>query len=670
MPEPKRPRLLLIGWDAADWRVINPLLDAGLMPTLKSLVERGVMGNLATLTPPLSPMLWNSIATGKRADKHGILGFIEPRPDGSGVQPVSSTSRTTRALWNIANLRGLRSQVYNWYASHPAEPINGIVVTDLFPKNNGADGPLAPLPEGAIHPPCLRDEFESLRVRPDEITGFDLAPFIPRLGEIPEEETAPVVRLRSVLADCASLHAAVTHGLANHPWDFAAVYYDAIDHTCHTFMPHRPPRMPHVDPRRFEWFKDVVDGMYRFHDMMLQALLEIAGPQTTVVLVSDHGFHSGRTRPVHTPGHVVGPAVHHRELGIVVLAGDNLKRDERIYGGTLLDIAPTVLTLMGLPVGQDMDGKVLVNAFERPPKLERVPSWDREPGDAGEHQAEQRLDPLAAAEALRQLVDLGYIAEPTEDAARNIDIAVTESRYNLACVHIDAERFDDAAKLLDELLAKHPQEQRFAVTQAEVLLRLGKLAEARALVESISRDHPPTGFLLLLHAVLHLVENRRDEALRLLDRAAQLEPDNPTIHCQSGAIHLRRRDYPSARRSFARAAEIEPDSPLAYYGLARVALHEGRTDDAITLSLRAVGLQHFFPVGHLTLGLACARAGQLERAVEALRVCVSMRPQMLSAHRYLAWLYRRMNRPADAFRHREIARAMHERQRGGGTPTP
>lgn len=60
-------KLLLIGWDAADWQMIQPLMDAGKMPTLKRLVDKGVSGNLATIRPVLSPMLWTSIATGKRA---------------------------------------------------------------------------------------------------------------------------------------------------------------------------------------------------------------------------------------------------------------------------------------------------------------------------------------------------------------------------------------------------------------------------------------------------------------------------------------------------------------------------------------------------------------------------------------------------------------------------
>ena len=85
---PRKRKVLLIGWDAADWEVITPLLEEGLMPSLENLINRGVMGNLATLQPILSPMLWNSVATGKYADKHGIHGFIERDLKNGGARPV------------------------------------------------------------------------------------------------------------------------------------------------------------------------------------------------------------------------------------------------------------------------------------------------------------------------------------------------------------------------------------------------------------------------------------------------------------------------------------------------------------------------------------------------------------------------------------------------------
>ena len=101
-----KPRVLLIGWDAADWKLIRPLLQAGELPTLARLMADGVHGNLATVYPVLSPMVWTSIATGKRAYKHGIHGFSEPLPNGSGVRPITTLSRKSKAVWNILNQTG------------------------------------------------------------------------------------------------------------------------------------------------------------------------------------------------------------------------------------------------------------------------------------------------------------------------------------------------------------------------------------------------------------------------------------------------------------------------------------------------------------------------------------------------------------------------------------
>ncbi|MGB4905330.1 MAG: alkaline phosphatase family protein, partial [Saprospiraceae bacterium] len=131
MKHPAR-KVLVIGWDAADWKVLNPLMDQGLMPNLTKLVDSGVMGRIATLDPPLSPTLWTSIATGKRPYKHGIHGFVEPTPNGKGIRPINITGRKVKAIWNILNQHNMKTNVIGWWPSHPAEPVNGIYVSDFY----------------------------------------------------------------------------------------------------------------------------------------------------------------------------------------------------------------------------------------------------------------------------------------------------------------------------------------------------------------------------------------------------------------------------------------------------------------------------------------------------------------------------------------------------------
>ena len=123
-PKPTPRRVLLIGWDAADWKVIMPLVDAGKMPNLARLIEEGICGNMATLQPVLSPMLWTSIATGKRPYKHGIHGFSEPDPVSGGIRPVTNLSRKTKAVWNILNQSGLNTITIGWWPSNPVEELS------------------------------------------------------------------------------------------------------------------------------------------------------------------------------------------------------------------------------------------------------------------------------------------------------------------------------------------------------------------------------------------------------------------------------------------------------------------------------------------------------------------------------------------------------------------
>jgi len=260
------PKVLLVGWDAADWKVIHPLIDTGKMPNVRRLVEQGAMGQMATLHPPLSPMLWTSIATGKRPFKHGVHGFSEPTPDGRGVQPVTNLSRKSKALWNIFSQNELRSIVIGWWPSHPAEPINGVMVSDRYHR---AGSPLAegwPLAAHTVHPPELAQTLAGLRMHPDQLLPEMIEPFIPLAKEIDQDRDRRLGVCMGTLAECMSIHSAAMWLLDNQPWDFFAVYFDSIDHFCHGFMKYHPPRQSWIPERDFELYHNVVTRAYQFHD--------------------------------------------------------------------------------------------------------------------------------------------------------------------------------------------------------------------------------------------------------------------------------------------------------------------------------------------------------------------------------------------------------------------
>ncbi len=687
MPEAAARKVLLIGWDAADWKIINPLLDQGLMPTLEDFVNHGVMGNLATLHPILSPMLWNSIATGKRPDKHGIHGFMEPDPQTGGVRPVTSTSRKVRAIWNILTQRGYKTHVLGWFAGHPAEPINGIAVSDLYPH---AVAPLEkewPLPPGSVYPESMQETFAALRVHPAEITEAAILPWIPRAAEIDQDKDNGLRSFARILAENCSIHNAATWILQNQPWDFLAVYYNGIDHFCHGFMHFYPPRMEGIPEDQFEIYKDVVSGAYRFHDMMLQTLLELAGPEATVLLVSDHGFHSDHLRPRGIPAEPAGPAVQHRQFGIVCAKGTQFKQDERIYGATLLDITPTILTLFGLPVGADMDGRVLVQAFEKPPDIRRIPSWEQETGECGMHPADLRIDPVAAQAVLQRFVALGYIQPPSENQAKAAEMAAREQQYNLACAYLDARRYHNALPLLQGLVRQWPDQARFSQHLAQCFLAVRHLPEAKAILEHLISNPPKPApyderpaemksacgppkqlpWADLLMGIIHFEEGDMDEALAKLLQAERFDPRLPDLHLRIGEVYLRQKRIGDAQRAFERALEIDGDSAMAHLGLARVHLRKRQNEPAAEQALHAVGLQHFLPLGHFNLGIALARLGHRRRAALAFETSLTMLPGLIAAHRWLATLYQQADGdPEKSALHREVYLQM-RRQRESKT---
>lgn len=702
-------RVLLIGWDAADWTVIKPLLEQGKMPALERFLARGSHGNIATLHPVLSPMLWTSIATGKRPFKHGILGFTEPTPDGARVRPVTNLGRKTKAVWNILNQNGKRSIVVGWWPSSPAEPIDGVMVSNHFQRAPAArirDEKQVvnwPMPAGTVHPERLAEPLEEFRFHPTELTGDHLAAFLPCLADMDLDDER-IVMLAKTLAETISIQGAATSLMQLEPWDFAAVYFDGIDHFCHGFMKYHPPRRPWIPEKDFEQFGGVVEAAYRFHDMMLGTLLELAGPDTNVVLMSDHGFCSDHLRPRRLPAEPAGPAAEHRDFGILAMAGPDIARGETIYGASLLDVCPTILSLFGLPAGLDMDGKTLTTALREPAAADAIPSWDAVDGADGRHPEETRVDPAGEAETLRQLVDLGYIEPVAEDGQTAARESVRELQYNLAQSYMDARLHGQAATILEALWKEWPREHRFATQLISCCGAMGETDRRREVIESLAElagEHarealeglkslrpeidkhleedktgrtlprelqarvrklealasPKDALLHWLRASQAIAEGRPERAVPLLERLAAIDAENPTFHNHVAWANLRLRRFDEAAAAFRRALQLDPDNADGWLGLGQAMTGLHKWDDVIDAALRATELVYCNPKAHVVLGRALIRTGEFDHAEKALHVALAQAPRFPSAHRALAALYtRHLHRPEAARRHRDSAR--------------
>jgi predicted AlkP superfamily phosphohydrolase/phosphomutase len=386
--QPMSNRTILIGWGGADWRIMDPLLERGLMPHTKRLIDEGVAGDLAPLKPIVAPALWNSISTGKRPAKHGIKDYTEPQPDGRGIRVASSTSRKCKALWNIASQEGLATHAVNWYASHPAEPIAGVCVSQAYADLTAPHGEAWPMPKGSVYPKRIAETLSQVRVHPGDLDRDVLLPFIPLGAEIDQGTDHRVTTLSKIIARAFSTQAAITAALEQEPWDFAAVLYDSIESFSNAFMWYHAPQMEGVPAEDVRMYRDVINGAYCLQDLLLGKVLALAGDETNVVIVSDHGFYGDHLRSLGLGGTRPDHAVDQQSCGVAILNGPDVKQGQRLRQASILDVAPTILTLLGLPVGEDMDGRVWSDALEGDPIPATIPTWEQIPGRSGMHEGD------------------------------------------------------------------------------------------------------------------------------------------------------------------------------------------------------------------------------------------------------------------------------------------
>jgi len=639
MSSSRQRRVLLIGLDAADWRIIHPLLDSGRMPNLSAFVDNGCIGNLATMQPCLSPMLWTSVITGMHPSRHGVLGFIEPSLDGASVRRVGSRTRKVKAIWNIASQCNLRSVIVNWYASYPAEPVDGIVVSDqAFTRAASTSAMEWPAPIDSFHPLEFAVPLMTLRLHPDELEFCDLADFISEGARSLSIQDDKVVALKESIAKNFSVHSLFTASIENECWDFAAVYYDMLDTLGHVFMPYHPPKLEHIEEADFLCYRNVICKAYELFDQMLGRLLELVGDHTDVLIISDHGFKSGEDRPDSTnvPMELdIDAAQWHRDFGIIAMQGPSIRKDERIYGATLLDIAPTVLTLLGLPSGEDMPGNILVDAFVKKDTPNRIGSWEDESDSTSIHKTLNSVCPTMSQEEVEQLINLGYLPKEARESAKLASWAAEENSLNLAISLLFVGQPSTALPLLESLSLENPGATRVLYVLATCLNHLKKPTQCIEVISRIEKLGGLTADAHLLVAASHAQIGNHKLSVFHWTTAIEQSPRSwlsLTLYAEYCSEFA---NYAKAIDLFHRAAELNQDAARPWEGLARIYFKDGRYEQAIAAAKHAVSRRYHSPLAHLCIGLSYKNLGNLSFAIDALKIALHQDDSLFDARTQL-----------------------------------
>ncbi len=615
---PADTRLLLIGLDGADWAILDPLIAAGRLPNLARLVREGVRAKLMTITPTLSPVVWTTIATGVPPEEHGILDFLVPASAGKGAQPVTSAQRKVPAVWDVLSEAGIPVGVVGWWATWPAEPVRGYMVSDRLAYQLFGIRPDPNDPAGKTWPRDLYGEIRSLVVPPDSVGWEEILPFLDGPRRRPEEFDAEERELlREFQTSIASgrTYLEVSRVLARkYPARFEAVYFEGTDTVGHLFAPYRPPRLAGLGTRRYESFRAVVDRYYEAVDGYLGELLEGRGPEWTVMILSDHGFATDETRPRSTDSRIGHGAAAdwHRKFGVLILSGGNIAKGKEIADATVYDIAPTVLALFGIPVPSSWRGRVLAEAvaesfFDAHPVVFRPEAPARPGAQAGATDAGPDPDAAAVVEKLRSL---GYIG-PGTDARPEVTTSNNEGLALLA-----QGRPVEAERAFRRALDEQPDQPQLLVNLGIALRVQKRTEEARELLEkalSYAATRRAAGHQL---AQLYLDAGDLDAAERTCRLVLEAEPAASEILNSLGLVLEKRGREDDAARAYRRSAEADPNAAEPRNNLGNLEKARGRLGEAETWYRRAIEADPHFMGAYNNLALILENRGEFEKAIE------------------------------------------------------
>ncbi len=401
--DPEAQKLVVIGIDSADWRLLEPMIDEGRLPNLKAFRAQSAHGRMKTFFPlEKSPLLWASILTGVKPEVHGVARFVR----GSGQKPVTGSAWYAPALWDMIGAVGKSTAVAGMWTTYPARPIEGVMVSDYLPYGRGRDRPLANL----VYPDSLTDRVVALRVDPDSLTAATLLPFLNAndLAAVEEKYPRDIAKLRDILAADLGYLAVMRMLAAARDDDLFFFYLRGPDMISHHFYNYMVPEQGSIlhDPQKDAVFQDVVKRYYDWLDEVVGEVLSWFPPERQAVVLSDHGFYGPRRSGDK------GTA-EHSEWGIFLVRSPLYEAGYQFGHLELLDICPTFLALMGLPPAQDMPGRILTEGatkagLKRIEKMEkqRVASYlPLRPAVGPEGERDEGVD----EEIRKQLRSLGYI---------------------------------------------------------------------------------------------------------------------------------------------------------------------------------------------------------------------------------------------------------------------
>jgi predicted AlkP superfamily phosphohydrolase/phosphomutase/Tfp pilus assembly protein PilF len=560
-------RVAIFGIDGADWELLTELSIDGRIPNIRALMLGGTTASLQTIQPTVSPLVWTSVSTGLPPDRHGVVDFIS-RP---AKRPVDSSTRRTPALWDIAEAFGRQAITVNWWTDWPARPDSATTF----------DTPVT-LQRGSVYPTQLGQRVAQLEVPAQTIQ----APQVRRFLNITDAEftTAinsggpmdPINVFRDVLAKTWTDHRVAVNLYQQQEPLVLMVNYEGTDAVNHLFAPYHPPYREGISQTSYRKYWPAVANYYAEVDRLIGEWMNVLSDDTTVILVSAHGFRWGKDRPRTQP---IGRAAlsDHRNPGVFIAYGNHVAPSRAGHSISLYDIVPTVLALLGLPQSTEMPGQHAAWVFRdiTPVTSVRVVSYDEffpaHPLVGGASvDAQQYAQKL---QAIGHLVDPSRMQPVLENAPSQVARGATPLppeqwgayayQNNLGVTLKKQNKLREATDAFQAAINLNPTNPTPFLNMALTLFdRQQYTAADEVFILAVARGLPNAEQRFVDFAALYRSRNMTTRAIALLYKAKKIFPQSYLIAANLGSALAQAERYTEGMIEMERALSLQPSSTL------------------------------------------------------------------------------------------------------------
>lgn len=588
-PSPRR--VIVLGIDGLDPDVTRDLIAEGKLPHLKRLIDDGASGIMESPPPLLSPVIWTTLATGRRPSEHGIGHFTTLDPVTGEELPVTSTLRRTHALWTIVSDAGRRVAVVGWWATWPTEEVKGVIVSDRAGYHFLMGDRLtdAGAEDGVVWPAGRQSELLAKMRRPETLGAQEIAPFAtvsPEELERPFSFEDDLGQLRWALATATSYRDLGLELWRRDRPDLLMVYIEAVDSLSHLFGHlYRQEGLAGELAEQQRRFGGAVEAVYELADETIGKYLAEMDQQTTLVVVSDHGFQLGELLEDPTKSRDLRRVSeeYHRTAASLFFYGSGVRPGTTWERATTLDLTPTLLALAGLPAANDMPGRVLDEVLDLQVP-ERRESYENP--DATTAIADRANGSEVDAAVIERLRSLGYLGDEREPPTKN--------QRNLASLMLREGKYRDAALAFKSLIDSDPDDAALHTGLATALAQLG----------------------------------RHRQALNEYDRAVELDPLFIPARFNRGLLYERLGDHDAAITDYRTALRYDADHAPSRRALIRLGVAPNDRTATSDAEIRAQGL--------LREARDLAQRGDYEAADERLKEAQALVPDAAVVYQYRA----------------------------------